>query len=154
MGISKSEYVTQMEKCKKSLYRIAYSYMNNQALAMDALDEAIYKGYLNRKKLKNPEFFKTWLTRIVINECLQMLRKRKHEILIDQIPEETTEEYDRLPIKEAIRKLSEDLSNIINLRFYGGYTLSETAVILEIPLGTVATRERKALALLRLELEE
>ena len=154
MGISKSEYVTQMEKCKKSLYRIAYSYMNNQALAMDALDEAIYKGYLNRKKLKSPEFFKTWLTRIVINECLQMLRKNKHEILIDQIPEETTEEYDRLPIKEAIRKLSEDLSNIINLRFYGGYTLSETAVILEIPLGTVATRERKALALLRLELEE
>ena len=154
MGISKSEYVTQMEKCKESLYRIAYSYMNNQALAMDALDEAIYKGYLNRKKLKNPEFFKTWLTRIVINECLQMLRKRKHEILIDQIPEEATKEYDRLPIKEAIRKLSEDLSNIINLRFYGGYTLSETAVILEIPLGTVATRERKALALLRLELEE
>jgi len=154
MGISKSEYVTQMEKCKESLYRIAYSYMNNQALAMDALDEAIYKGYLNRKKLKNSEFFKTWITRIVINECLQMLRKRKHEILIDQIPEETTEEYDRLPIKEAIRKLSEDLSNIINLRFYGGYTLSETAVILEIPLGTVATRERKALALLRLELEE
>ena len=154
MGISKSEYVTQMEKCKESLYRIAYSYMNNQALAMDALDEAIYKGYLNRKKLKNPEFFKTWLTRIVINECLQMLRKRKHEILIDQIPEEATKEYDRLPIKEAIRELSEDLSNIIYLRFYGGYTLAESAVILEIPLGTVATRERKALALLRLELEE
>ena len=154
MGISKSEYVTQMEKCKESLYRIAYSYMNNQALAMDALDEAIYKGYLNRKKLKNTEFFKTWLTRIVINECLQILRKSKHEILIDQIPEEPTKEYDRLPIKEAICKLSEDLSNIIYLRFYGGYTLAESAVILEIPLGTVATRERKALALLRLELEE
>jgi len=83
-----------------------------------------------------------------------MLRKRKHEILIDQIPEEATKEYDRLPIKEAICKLSEDLSNIIYLRFYGGYTLAESAVILEIPLGTVATRERKALALLRLELEE
>jgi len=154
MGISKSEYVTQMEKCKESLYRIAYSYMNNQTLAMDALDEAIYKGYLNRKKLKNTDFFKTWLTRIVINECLQMLRKRKREILIDQIPEEATEEYDRLPMKEAIRKLSEDLSNIIYLRFYGRYTLAETAVILGLPPGTVATRERRALTLLRLELEE
>jgi RNA polymerase sigma-70 factor (ECF subfamily) len=109
---------------------------------------------LNRKKLKNPEFLKTWLTRILINECLQMLRKNKREILTDQIPEESTENYDRLPLKEALNKLSEDLTKIIYLRYYGGYTLAETAVILEIPQGTAATRERRALTLLRLELKE
>jgi RNA polymerase sigma-70 factor (ECF subfamily) len=154
MGISKDDYVAQMENYKESLYRIAYSYMNDQTLAIDALDEAIYKGYLNRKKLKNPEFLKTWLTRILINECLQMLRKNKREILTDQVPEESTEYYDRLPLKEALNKLSEDLTKIIYLRYYGGYTLAETAVILEIPQGTAATRERRALTLLRLELKE
>lgn len=154
MGISKQDYIKQMEQYKESLYRIAYSYMNDKTLAIDALDEAIYKGYLNRKKLKNPEYFKTWLTRIVINECLQSLRKNKREVLIDQIPEEAVETLDTLPIKEALAKLSEDLSKIIYLRFYGGYTLAETANILELPQGTVATRERRALALLRLELEE
>ena len=74
--------------------------------------------------------------------------------MIDQIPEEAVETLDTLPIKEALAKLSEDLSKIIYLRFYGGYTLAETANILELPQGTVATRERRALALLRLELEE
>lgn len=154
MGLSKNDYVSQIERWKENLYCIAYSYMNDQTLAMDALDEAFYKGYINRRKLKNPELLKTWLTRILINECLQMLRKNKREVLTDQLPEATTEDYDGLPLKEALSKLSEDLSKIIYLRYYGGYTLAETAVILEIPQGTVSTRERRALALLRLELEE
>ena len=72
MGISKRDYVTQMEICKKSLYRVAYSYMNDKTLALDALDEALYKGYINRGKLKKEECFKTWLTRIVVNECLYL----------------------------------------------------------------------------------
>lgn len=154
MGISKSEYVVQIEKYKESLYRIAYSYMNDPTLALDALDEAFYKGYINRRKLKKPEYLKTWLTRILINECLQLLRKNKHEILTDQLPEEAIEGYDGLALKVAIKKLSEDLSKIIYLRYYGGYTLAEIAEILDLPQGTVATRERRALALLRLELEE
>jgi RNA polymerase sigma-70 factor (ECF subfamily) len=128
--------------------------MNDQTLAIDVLDEAYYKAYVNRKKLKNPEYLKTWFTRILINECLQALRKNKRIILMDQVPEESIEDYDSLPLKMAISKLPEELSKIIYLRYYGGYTLNETAEILEIPLGTVATRERKALGLIRLELSE
>ncbi len=154
MGISKQDYVTQMEKYKKCLYRVAYSYMKDKTLALDVLDEAVYKGYINRGKLRNEEYFKTWLTRILVNECLQQLRKKKREVLIDQIPEEAVEALDTLPIKEALNKLSQELASIIYLRFFGGYTLAETAVILDVPQGTVATRERRALALLKLELTE
>jgi RNA polymerase sigma-70 factor (ECF subfamily) len=154
MGISKRDYVIQMEKYKKSLYRVAYSYMNDKTLALDALDEACYKGYVNRGKLKNEECFKTWLTRIVVNECLQLLRKNKREVLTDEIPEEVAETFDTLPIRDALGKLSQELASIIYLRFFGGYTLAETSEILKIPQGTVATRERKALALLKLELAE
>ncbi len=155
MAINKREYAAQMEQYKESLYRIAYSYMNDKTLALDALDEACYKGYINRHKLKKPEFLKTWLTRILINECLQILRKNKREILTNELPEEEAiEAYDKLPLKEALRKLPTDLSKIIYLRYYGGYTLVETAAILELPQGTVATRERRALQLLRLELED
>jgi RNA polymerase sigma-70 factor (ECF subfamily) len=154
MGISKRDYVTQMENYKKCLYRVAYSYMNDKTLALDALDEAFYKGYINRGKLKNEECFKTWLSRIVVNECLQLLRKNKREVLIDEIPEEAAEAFDTLPIRDAIGKLSQELASIIYLRFFGGYTLAETATILKIPQGTVATRERKALSILKLELAE
>lgn len=154
MGISKRDYAIQMEKYKKCLYRIAFSYMNDKTLALDALDEAFYKGYINRSKLRKEECFKAWLTRIVVNECLQLLRKNKREVLLDEIPEEAIEEFDTLPIRDALSKLSQELTSIIYLRFFGGYTLAETAAILKLPQGTVATRERKALALLKLELAE
>lgn len=149
-----NDYITRLESYRESLYRIAYSYMNDQTLAIDVLDEAYYKAYVNRKKLKNPKYLKTWFTRILINECLQAIRKNKRIILMDQVPEQSIEDYDRLPLKMAIRQLPEKLSKIIYLRYYGGYTLIETAEILEIPLGTVSTRERKALGLIRLELTE
>lgn len=152
MGISKREYVIQMEKYKTSLYQVAYSYMKNRTHALDALDEALYKGYINRHKLKKEECFKVWITRIVVNECLQLLRKNKRELLLEQLPEEATEAFDSLPVRDALDKLSQELASIIYLRFFGGYTLAETSTILNVPQGTVATRERKALALLKIEL--
>ncbi len=62
-------------------------------------------------------------------------------------------DYDSLPLKDAISKLPDDLQIIIQLRYFNDYTLVETARILKLPQGTVATRQRKALSLLRLELE-
>ena len=62
--------------------------------------------------------------------------------------------YDALPLKEAVRRLPEALRQVVILRFFAGYTQAETAAVLELPQGTVATRQRRALELLRLELEE
>ena len=66
----------------------------------------------------------------------------------------TAQEFDSLPLKEAVRHLPKDLKDIIILRYFSGFTLAETAGMLNIPQGTAATRQRKALKLLRLELEE
>ena len=63
-------------------------------------------------------------------------------------------EFDSLPLKEAIQKLPKELKDVIVLRFFSGFTLVETAELLKIPQGTAATRQRKALQLLRLELGE
>ena len=57
-------------------------------------------------------------------------------------------------LREAVGRLPEELRAVVILRFFTGYTQSETAQALGIPQGTVATRQRKALALLRLELGE
>ena len=57
-------------------------------------------------------------------------------------------------MKEAIRRLPEELRQVVVLRYFGGYTLSETAAALDIPQGTASTRQRRALQLLRLELGE
>ena len=73
---------------------------------------------------------------------------------MDAIPETAVEKYDALPLKDAILHLPKELKDVIVLRYITGLTLAETAEVLKIPQGTVATRQRKALKLLRLELGE
>lgn len=62
--------------------------------------------------------------------------------------------YDGLPLKDAVCRLPEPLRAIVILRFFAGCSQAETAAALELPQGTVATRQRRALQLLRLELGE
>ena len=83
-----------------------------------------------------------------------MMRRQKREELTETIPEISQEDFDRLPLKDAIGMLPEELRDIVVLRFFGGFTVAETALILKIPQGTAATRQRKALGLLRLALDE
>lgn len=152
--MKREEYVKRVDEVKIGLYRVAYGYMNDKTSAMDVLDEAVYKGYIHCGKLKDASVFRAWITRIVVNECLMKLRKDKKLLFTDQIPEEAVEPVDHLPLKEALHQLPGELHSIISLRYFGGYTLSETAKILELPLGTVVSRERRALHMLRLELED
>lgn len=58
------------------------------------------------------------------------------------------------PLRDAVERLPQELRAVVALRYFAGYTLAETAEILGIPPGTVSTRQRRALALLRLELSE
>lgn len=155
MGIHEKDYALLIEESKEMLYRIAFGYLGNETWAIDAVDEAVYLGYVHRKELQNPAYSKTWLTRIVINECYGLLKRHNREIITEDLPEDMYEkEYDSLPLKDAIAKLPDNLRKIIILRYFGGYTIAESAVILEIPEGTIATRTRKALSLLRVDLED
>ncbi|BCJ99677.1 sigma-70 family RNA polymerase sigma factor [Anaerocolumna chitinilytica] len=153
MKLPEDKFIAEFDQIKGSLYRIAFVYLNNEAASLDAVDEAVYLAYKNLKKLRQPEYFKTWITRILINVCKKELRRTKRLELYDDIAEQLCEDYDSLPLKDAIASLPQELQDIINLRFFNDYTLAETAQILKIPQGTVATRQRKALSLLRLELE-
>ena len=74
---------------------------------------------------------------------------------LETLPETAGESaYDALPLREAVGRLPEALRQVVILRYFGGYTLWETAQSLGVPQGTVATRQRRALTLLRLELGE
>ena len=140
---------------KARLYRTAYLYLGSEADALEAVDEAVYQALRALRKLRQPEFFETWLTRILINECHRELRRRKRLAPEEAMPESAgPDDYDALPLREAVLRLPEELRLVIILRFFAGYTQAETAAALEIPQGTVATRQRRALELLRLELGE
>lgn len=152
--MGEQEFVRRAEELKARLYRTALLYLGSETAAVDAVDEAVYKGYLARKKLRQPEFFATWLTRILINVCNGELRRRKREMAAETLPETAAEPFDALPLRQAVERLPQDIRAVIVLRYFTGLTLAETAKTLEIPPGTVSTRQRKGLALLRLELKE
>ena len=153
--MDKEEFAARTEAVRQRLYRTAYLYLGSEADALEAVDEAVYQALRALKKLREPEHFETWLTRILLNECHRELRRRKRVAGEDALPDTAgPDAYDALPLKEAVRRLPEELQAVVILRFFTGYTQSETAAALDIPQGTVATRQRRALALLRLELGE
>lgn len=149
-----NEFAERIETARGKLYRTAMLYMNSRALALDVLDEAVYKGLCSHKKIRSPEYFDTWMTRILINECYNELRRQKRICPMEELPETAAREFDSLPLKEAVRHLPRDLKDVVILRYFSGLSLVETAQVLKIPQGTAASRQRKALSLLRLELQE
>lgn len=148
------EYAARLEPLRGRLYKTALLYLKSESLALDAVDEAVYKGLRACWRLRQPEFFDTWLTRILINVCKDELQRGKRFVPLENAPEGAAEDYDRLPLKDALEKLPTPLRDVMLLRYFAGYTLEETAAALEIPRGTAATRQRRALQLLRLELSE
>ncbi len=149
-----SEFAARLEPIRTRLFKTAMLYLGSESLALDALDEAVYKGLRGCWRLRQPEYFDTWITRILINECHNELRRQKRLAPLDELPEQSAEDFDALPLKEGLGKLSQPLRDVVILRYFAGYTLAETAQALGIPPGTAATRHRRALELLRLELCE
>lgn len=153
--MDQKEFAARVEALRQRLYRTAYLYLGGEADALEAVDETVYQALRSLKKLRQAEFFDTWLTRILINTCHRELRRRKRLSGEDTLPDAAgPDAYDHLPLKEAIGHLPEELRTVVILRYFTGYTQAETAAALGIPQGTVATRQRRALELLRLELGE
>ena len=152
--VTKEEFALRIEAIRKRLYKTALLYLGNETQALDVVDETVYKAFCGYRKLRQEEYFDTWITRILINECYNELRRHKRVQCVDIIPETAVEKYDSLPLKEAILRLPKELKDVIVLRYITGLTLVETAETLKIPQGTAATRQRKALKLLKLEWEK
>jgi len=153
--IDKETYISFITENKEMLYRVAFGYLHDETKSLDAVDEAVYQGYAHIHDLREPKYLKTWVTRILINECLKTIRNGKRELNMDILPEDTQSSgEDLIHLKIAINNLPEDLRKIITLRYFGGFTISETAEILGIPDGTVSTRSRKALEILKIEVSD
>lgn len=152
--MTREQFALHIEEIKYKLFRTALLYLGDETLALDVVDESVYRGLCALKKLRQPEYFDTWMIRILINECYKELKRQKRRGSFEELPETAEEDFDGLPLKEAIAKLPKELKEVIILRYFSGYTLAEAASILKVPQGTAASRQRRALSLLRLELEE
>ncbi len=144
----------EYKKVEKSLFLVAIGYLRNTEDARDAVQEAVLSAYQSFNKLKNKEYFKTWITRIVINKSLDLLRSRKYnEELTDNINVFNDIPYSDVELLDAICRLKPQKTIYITLRFYNDMTYEETAKTLKQPLSTVKYRTKTALKELKSILE-
>lgn len=139
------------------LYRTAWAILGNEADASDALQETTIRAYRAFDQLKGgPAAFPSWVRRILVNTCTQILRKRMRVVPVerpeDLAEEQVTPEMD-IPLGsevwEAVRQLDERYRAVVVLRFLNDMQLEDIATALDIPLGTVKSRLHTALKVLR-----
>ena len=144
----------EYKKHEKALFLVAVGYLHNTEDAKDVLQDAALSAYQAFDGLKNRDYFKTWLTRIVINKCKNFLKSQRYtEELTDELNVFSAAPDEEMEIVDAICKMDEKLSVYITLKFYNDMTYDQMAKSLMLPVSTVKYRTKTALEELKRLLE-
>lgn len=141
-------FITLCQEHMASFYRMAFSIVHNQADAEDAVQQALLNAWRARAKT-HVGLEKAWIMRIVINESIGLLRRRRRVIPMEDFPCATVPiNAEAAGLHEAIRTLPENLRTPLLLKYMEGMTEKEIATALHMPLSSVKNRlyrARKAL---------
>jgi RNA polymerase sigma-70 factor (ECF subfamily) len=141
----------------RGIFNTAYRILGEEASAEDALQETLLNIYRGIANFRGDSKVSTWISRITINVCLGMLRKRKNRQFVDiddeyacKLPAEMTPETDPLAytsrmelgklVNKALRRMSKKQRQAVRLHDMEGTTIQEIASITRCPAGTVKSR--------------
>lgn len=151
--MNKARFAEIVLQNEKQLYRIAKSILKNDEDCADAAQEAVTKGFANLCKLRDDNYAKTWLIRILIHECYQIRRKSEKTLPVLQEKDINSTDsqalYTWFEVYEMLSELPEKLRLVLILYYLEGYKVKEIAEILRIPQGTVKSRLERARKQLR-----
>lgn len=133
------------------MYRVAYALLRNDADCRDAMQEAALKAWEKRHTLKDERYFSTWLTRILINACHDIQRRRLRILALEDLPEPSVPPPDPT-LSMALASLPEKLRLPLTLHEMEGMSYAEISRVLHIPQTTVVGRIHRAKLQLRKEL--
>ena len=145
-------FTALMESQMQNMYKAARSVLcrmkassaacsNDEDIA-DAISDTILVCWEKLSQLKEARYFRTWMTRILLNKCNDILRKRKQMVWMDEIPEtpDVDDGFENSEWKEALNSLAENFRLVVMLYYIEGFKTSEISQILDIPEGTVRSR--------------
>jgi len=140
---------------KEQLYRTAFAYVKNKEDALDIIQDTVYKAYISIDKLKEPKYFNTWLTKILINNSITFMKKNSKIIYLEEneLNNISCLEYnsdEKLDLLYAVDELEEKIKKVIILKYLNDLTICEVAKALEIPEGTVKTYLNKGLSKMKI----
>ncbi len=132
---------------KRNLYSLARTYLKSDEDCADAVQETIFKSFRAISTLREPVYFKTWLSRILIHECIQLQRAKKRVRIVEQSEwdcKTANVPYAAIELKEAVAYLEDDLRIVVRLHYFKDVPIKRIAKLLGIPEGTVKSRLRRA----------
>lgn len=139
-------FISLVKQLENSLYYMAKSMLGKEEDVADALQETILKAYKSIHSLREPQFVKTWMFRILMNECNSILSRRSQTVVYAEVPESASlsNEYDKVDLREAVERLEEKMRIVVILHYFEDLPLRQIASVLEISESAVKMRLARA----------
>lgn len=154
--MNKETFSRQVTAMQGSLYRVAASYLHGEADRLDAVSEAIAKAWEKRRTLREERLFGTWITRILIRECVNIQRRQKRVVPVEALPEHVGEAECTAAeqLRLALERLPQRQRTMVVLHYMEGYEVSEVARVMGTTKGAVCAGLSRARGTLRTLIEE
>lgn len=139
----------------QSLYRVAYGILKSEEDISDAVSNTIIIVFEKIHTLKEEKFFKTWLTKILINECYKICRQNKKIVYLENYNQDKltyNDTYIDFDIRNLVKNLDNDLREITILYYFENFTTKEISNMLKVSEGTVKSRLSRTRKILEKEL--
>ncbi|MBS4174689.1 RNA polymerase sigma factor [Bacillus sp. FJAT-49736] len=151
-------FVQFITENKEDFYRLAYSYVKNQADALDIVQDSIKKGLLSLDSMRDKRSIKSWFYRIVVNTSLDYIRKKKKVTFmnvetLDYFSSGKEDVYKHFDLERSLEALPEKYRRVIVLRYFEDLKIEEVAEVLDENESTIKTRIYRALDMLRIKLK-
>jgi RNA polymerase sigma-70 factor (ECF subfamily) len=155
--LSDEMFVSLVKSRETMLYRMAFMYVRNEHDALAMVSETVYRAFVNKRRLRDPALFHTWITRILINVCLNHIKRNKRVLVA------TEDFFDgqaghhagldhkerQVLLSEAISRLRPEYRTVLLLRYYQQLSVKDAAAVMGRRENTVKTLTRRALAELK-----
>ena len=136
----KLAFAELMQGHMQEMYKVGLAILMNDEDVADAVSETILNCFEKLDTLREDKYFKTWMTRILINNCYKILEVRKRQTGLEEWEEPSvTDEYN-VELKDALSSIDEKYRSVITLYYLGEYSTKEIASMLHITKSTVTTR--------------
>lgn len=154
--MNEREYQALISEYTPVLYRVARSILRSDQDCADAVQEAVFQGWIKRAQLRDKERFKPWITRITVNECRNLQRRTARElnalgVSLQEMQtrgDERQMQRQKIDLDAALSELPDKYSLPLVLHYVEDYPTKDIAKLLEIPEGRLRERMRTARKLL------
>ena len=144
-------FTQRLLESEPMLYRIACALLRSEADRQDAMQETALKAWKNRASLREEQYFRTWISRIMVNECHNLHRKNSRYVPVEELPDRPAPDSGEQETRLMLESLPEKQRIPLVLHYLEGFSLEEIAQVQHISLALVKYRMHQARKALRVE---